>query len=378
MENRLPTAVQDFLRWWGAELRELLPSRTFLLRNAHAPRLVLSVEGPHLSLLLEKAGRSELFAAVEIEADGDGLIELAQLAKARPELPVGLRFGTQGCYVRRLELPAAAEADFGRILDLDMERTTPFRAADVLTAYCIAPGIAAPHGKRALRHVIIKRRTIEPLIEKLRDLGIEPDFADCWSEDRQSGLPVNVLAAPRRAGRWRGPGLLPALGGVFVALAVAAVAVPILRYQNALDALNAQTATAKSEAATVRQAVEASQAASAQIAAMGRLLKARVPLARIMEELTTVMPDSAWVSDLRIDGNVVEFTGFAKSAAALVAPLENSPLFVQASLTSPVVLDSAEDKERFSIRLRLDGPSAAPNAEAGGDAEAARQTGTER
>jgi general secretion pathway protein L len=111
---------------------------------------------------------------------------------------------------------------------------------------------------------------------------------------------------------------------------------------------------------------------------MGRLLKARVPLARIMEELTAVLPDSAWVSDLRIDGDVVEFAGFAKSAASLVAPLENSPLFMQASLTSPVVLDSSEDKERFSMRLRVTGGTATTGGEPEADAQAAKQTETDR
>lgn len=311
-------------------------------------RLVLSVEGGLLRLLLEKTGQSEPLA----EASEAGLAQLAQIAKGRPE-PVGLRFGPQDCYVRGLELPAQAEADFGRILDLDMERTTPFRAADVLTAYCVAPGVVAPHGKRAVRHVIIKRRTINPLLEKLRDFGVEPAFADCWTEDRRSGLPINLLAGARRGGRREGLRSMPILVGLFAVLVVGAVIIPITRYQNALDVLNIETATAQREAATVRQAVEASRAASAQIAAMGRLLKARIPLARIMEELTTVVPDSVWVSDLRIDGDVVEFNGFAKSAASLVAPLENSPLFMQASLTSPVVLDNSEDKERFSIRLRL-------------------------
>ena len=375
MESRPPTAIHGFLRWWGAELRELLPGRTPALRNSHARRLVISVEGGRLRLLTEKAGRPEPLGAA-VEADEAGLIELARLVRAKPDLPVGLRFGPQDSYVRSLELPAQAEADFGRILDLDMERTTPFRAADVLTGYYIAPNVAVPHGKRAVRHVIVKRRTIDPLIERLRDLGIEPAFADCWSEDRRSGLPVNLLADARREGRWRGAGLLPALAVICAVLAVGAVAIPIIRHQNALDALNVQTAAARSEAATVRQAVEASQAASAQITAIGRLLKTRVPLARIMEELTMVMPDSAWVSDLRIDGDVVEFTGFAKSAASLVAPLENSPLFMQASLTSPVVLDSSEDKERFSIRLRLNGVVGAPGSDT--ETEAERQGGTDR
>jgi general secretion pathway protein L len=373
METQPSTAIHSFLRWWGAELREMLPGRSLTLRNAHVRRLVLSVERPRFRLLLEKAGRSEPLADA-VEAGEAGLIELASRIKARPELPVGLRFGPQDCYVRGLELPAQAEADFGRILDLDMERTTPFRAADVLTDYCITPGAAAPHGKRAVRHVIVKRKTIDPLMEGLRDLGIEPAFADCWSEDRRSALPVNLLADARREGQWRSPGMLPAMAGLLVVLAVGAIAIPIIRHKNALDALSTQTAAARSEAATVRQAVEASQAASAQIAAMGRLLQARIPLARIMEELTVVMPDSAWVSDLRIDGDVVEFTGFAKSAASLVAPLENSPLFMQASLTSPVVLDSSEDKERFSMRLRLSGGGTTFGVET--ESEAARQTGT--
>ena len=356
MENRLSTAIRGFLRWWGAELRELLPDRGLLSRNAHMRRLVLSVEGGLLRLLLEKSGPSEPLA----EAGEADLAQLAQIAKGRPE-PVGLRFGPQDCYVRGLELPARAEADFGRILDLDMERTTPFRAADVLTAYCVAPGIVAPNGKRAVRHVIIKRRTIDPLVEKMRDFGVEPAFADCWAQDRRSGLPINLLAGARPGNPQGGLGLMPALAGLFVVLAVGTIAIPIVRYQTALDALKVETATAQRKAATVRQAVDASRTASAQIAAMGRLLKARIPLARIMEELTTVMPDSAWVSDLRIDGDVVEFNGFAKSAASLVAPLENSPRFMQASLTSPVVLDNSEDKERFSIRLRLSHGDGAPS-----------------
>jgi general secretion pathway protein L len=90
-------------------------------------------------------------------------------------------------------------------------------------------------------------------------------------------------------------------------------------------------------------------------------------MARILEELTAVMPDSAWVSDLRIDGDVIEFTGFAASAAAIVPLLDASPLLTEADLTSPVVLDAEQNKERFSLRLRLettgDEPGSAPGAD---------------
>ncbi|WP_088343230.1 MULTISPECIES: PilN domain-containing protein [Rhodomicrobium] len=365
VQSQFSTGIHDFFRWWGGELRDLLPRQTLLARQDHARRLVVSADGARLKLMLERGGQSEILAEAA-EPGEAGLIELAGVARRRRGTPLGLRLGSQNCFARNVELPAQAEADFGRMLDLDMERTTPFRTADVLTAHYVLPG-NAPRGKRLVRHLVVKRKTLDPLVDGLRTLGIEPAFADCWSEDRRGGLPVDFLAA-RQDGSRRGARLAPVLAGLAVALAVSAVVMLFTRHQSALAALNARASAARSEAASVRIAVEASQTASAQIGAMQNLLRQRVPLARIIEELTAILPDSAWVSDLRIDGGTVEFTGFAKSAAALVPLLEASPLFAEAALTSPVMFDTIEDKERFSVRMKLsqgDNAATAPLARDG-------------
>ena len=351
MASNISSALTTFLRWWGNELGALLPRGPSAGQSRAARRLVVSVEAAQNRLILERSGRSETLAKSD-EPGAAGLIEIARAARERPNLPIGVRLGVENCFARMMELPAQAEAEFGRILDLDMERTTPFRSADVLTAHYAPPGASAPRGKRGIRHLIVKRRTIEPILNEMRSLGIEASFADCWDEDRKGGVPVNFLASGRDAAERRA-GLAPTLAGLVLALAISAVAIAILRHESALEAVQEQTEAARSEAASVRQAVEASQSVSAQISAMEELLKARLPVARILEELTVILPDSAWVSDLRIDGDLVEFTGFAKSAASLVPLLEKSPLFSEASLTSPVVFDNQEDKERFSVRLRL-------------------------
>ena len=351
MASNLSSKLTAFLRWWGNELGALLPRGPSAGRSRAARRLVVSVEAAQNRLILERSGRSETLAESD-EPGAAGLAEIARAARERPNLPIGIRLGEENCFARTMELPAQAEAEFGRILDLDMERTTPFRSVDVLTAHYAPPGVSAPRGKRAILHLIVKRRTIEPILNEMRSLGIEASFADCWDEDRNGGVPVNFLASGREASRRRGS-LAPILAGLVLALAISAVAIAVLRHQGALDALLARTEAARSEAASVRQAVEASQSVSAQISAMEALLKARLPIAHILEELTVIMPDSAWVSDLRIDGDLVEFTGFANSAASLVPLLEKSPLFSEASLTSPVIFDNQENKERFSVRLRL-------------------------
>ena len=370
MASRVSTSLETFLHWWGGELRELVPQSAAAGRGRAQRRLVLSMEGGRRRLFLEKGAQLDLLGEAG-ESEAEGMRGLARIIKSRSSLPVGLRVPSQDCFSRIVELPAQAEGDFGRILDLDMERTTPFRSADVMTAYYAVPGMSAARGKRAVRHLIVKRRTLEPLIAEMRDLGIEPAFADCWDEERRSGLPADFLAATRDDGKRSGLGAVPVMAGLAVILALSAVAILIVRHQTALDALEARSDAARAEAATVRLAVEASQAASAQIAAIDRMLHARLPAARIIEELTVIMPDTAWVSDLRIDGDVVEFTAYAKSAAALVPLLAKSPLFTEASLTSPVILDNIEDKERFSVRLRLKERIALP----ADGAEAAAQGG---
>lgn len=350
MAGRLSLGGEDFLRWWAGELKALLPASAFQRRGRHARRLVVAVDGARRSLLLEKSGQTEPLA----EADrSEGLSGFAGHVKARADLPLGLRFASGDCFSRTVQLPAQAEGDFRRILDLDMERTTPFRIGEVLTAFHIPANTGTARGKRAVHHLILKRRTLDPLLEELRDLGREPAFADCWDEAGRAGLPIDFLAAMRPQDNHPTRLRLRTVFGFAALLGASALAVFALRHEAALAALQAHAVAARAEAASVRTALEASETAATRIAALSRRLRYRLAVAAIIEELTAILPDSAWISDLRIDGAVVEFNGFAKSAAALIPLLEASPLFAEAALTSPVVLDSNEDKERFSARLHL-------------------------
>ena len=129
-------ALAAFWRWWTEELKSLMPKSA-----ARAPanrRLVIALNGSRRTLLQEKGGASTVLA--EAGETGDGLAMLAELAHARPGMPIGLRLPAALCFTRRIELPAQAESDFARILDLDMERTTPFRSSDVLTAFHVETG----------------------------------------------------------------------------------------------------------------------------------------------------------------------------------------------------------------------------------------------
>jgi general secretion pathway protein L len=353
MANGLPAALANFLRWWGAELKGLMPRSLLTPLGRYQRRLVLSAGGARFRLFAERGEQLEELQPGAEDAE-EALLRLAEAAKTRPGAVIGLRFGSADCYLRTLELPAPAGRDFARILDLDLERTTPFRRDDVLTAHYVDAGAAPARGMRCVRQVIVKRGSIDPLVRRMRDLGIAPAFADCWNAAGTAALPVDLLAgAPGRTPSGAPARMLPAMASLAGLLVISALAIFVIRHQTALEQLEAQVAAARTEAQKVRVTLQSTQEMAAQIAALERLSRARVPVAHIMEELTAVMPDSAWIYDLRIDGGMVEFTGFARSAAALIPLLEQSKMFTAATLTAPVVLDGGEDKERFSIRVRL-------------------------
>jgi len=79
--------------------------------------------------------------------------------------------------------------------------------------------------------------------------------------------------------------------------------------------------------------------------------RARPP--EILRELTGLLPDSAYLSELTFQERTVEITGLAPSAAQLLPVIEASPLFSGVEFSAPIVSQGA-GLERFRIRMRLE------------------------
>ena len=172
-----------------------------------------------------------------------------------------------------------------------------------------------------------------------------------------SALPIDFLAdisagSGKKAAR-TGNFAIKAIGALAAALAAGAIAITVTRQDAALEALRQETAQARANADAVLSRMAASDGVQKESEAVRKLKADRSPSVHIIDELTRLLPDSAWINDLKIEGDTVDISGFAKPAAALVPVLERSKLFSSAALSAPVVLDSGEDKERFSFRLRL-------------------------
>lgn len=345
--------ISDFLTWWGEELRGLLPGAPSSSRAQQA-RTVLGVEPAGLRLIETTGPKSDPRPAGLVPVPAMLAYLASRVAANRGPGDIGLRLPYAGCFVRRLELPAAARRDFGPLLAMDLERSTPFKTKDVLTAYEVTDAPALK-GLLKVRHLIVKRQAIDDLKAQIEALGLKLSRVDCTQEDGTAFLPVNFLAPSADAlPTVRKGGIAAAvLSLTACALAASAVYFYVDRHEQALQGLQAQTAKLKVKAQAQKDALAKTQAAFVEIANYWKLRSEMVSRVAILEELTRILPDTAWVTDAKFDGGTVDISGLAVSAAALVPILERSKVFVDATSTASLTFDPREERERFAIRARI-------------------------
>jgi general secretion pathway protein L len=345
-----------FFEWWRDELLGLVPQR--LLADADASVVLAQVDGGFQIVTGPSSrGRKE---AAPVMSRAQALAALAKMAASGKAGAIGLRLPFSQCFERRVELPKAARDDLKRMLNFDLERATPFRLGDVYTA-SLPTGEAGTNGKQRVRQLVVKREAVDPLISDVKATGLVPAFVDCWQTAPAYGLPVNFLEAnePPRSGVARLVTVPRVLAVLVLLLAGLAGVLSVSRHEAALAEIRTETAKLRTQAAAVREAMERSGAAVADLARLQRMKLGQMPSVEILEELSRVLPDTVWLTDLRIEGDAVDIVGLAKSGAALPPLFVGSALFADAALTAPVTLDQREDKERFSLRIRIKPPAAA-------------------
>lgn len=350
------SALSSFLSWWRDELIGMLPSALSGQRQPQA-RTILSLVPDGVRIVKCAARPPRRTPQPQGDAPlADVLDFLARMRKAgRAIEPIALQVPAATSFTRSVEIPAAARRDLERMMALDLERTTPFRLGDVLTAIEVDP--AGPsNGQIKVQQIIVKRKPVFQVVDEIKALGLDVSRIEA-GRDEANPIPLTspdaLSDAPAKA-RPTGMAAMVLLGAIAL-LSALAVYLYVDRHQAALQELQAQNAKMRAQAASQKSAVEKANAAQAAVASYKKLRSKMVSRAMLLEELSRVLPDTAWVSDLRIEDATIDISGQAKSAASLLPLLESSSHFIDASFSSTVTLEHSGEKERFSIRARIRG-----------------------
>jgi general secretion pathway protein L len=260
------------------------------------------------------------------------------------EADVEFRLTSARCMFRELELPAGAGEFLDGVVRAQLDRLTPWRANEAAFGWSAAGANAA--GMIRVTVAATKRQPLAALLDF-------PAHSVVVTTMREAGAaPIAILSrragASSRQARWR-VAVLAALGVALVSAASAAVAEWTLgaELQDRTDALTADLAQRRA-ALLRRERAEDDQATQA-LEARKRATPATVVA---LEALSRAIPDDAYLTQMRVAGDRIEFSGIGADAAGLIKLIERSPHFSHAAFTAPTTR-GADDRESFRIQAHL-------------------------
>lgn len=363
--------LRGFWAWWTQALASWLPPRLRGLLGLDGRRLLLRHAAGELRLALERSGQARELARLPWQA-GDGVDDDPVLKGLLPprlaSLPRWLVLPASAALRRPMVLPAAAAERLREVVGFEIDRQTPFGAAEV----CFDARVTGRRGDGQLEVelVVVPRAAFDAALAPLGGLGrglAGVDLDDAAGEP----LGINLLADAsrhRRVDPWRRWNL------GLAALAVLAVASAMWMV------LDNRRAAADAFERDSRQRIEQARAASAQrqqvldhiegTAYLSQRRAERPTMVEVLDELTRRLPDNTYLEKLAVENDRLLLIGLSTEASALVQQLEGADLWRSPALTGALQPDPRSRRDRFTLTAELAvAPDTAANAAGGADAQ---------
>jgi general secretion pathway protein L len=347
------------LRWWGGELAAMLPAR-LRDRVRRGPDTVwLGFDDD--AATIHRVRTHATLARIDFALPAD--VQRAEFARACAGIDPGDRRlvlvvpASQVLY-RRLMMPAAAASDPRRVVRYELDRQTPFDAAQVY--YDVHPSAdPAPAGQVALDLYVVPKTRIDPMLDRFAAMGAHPDGVDVQSADGMLAGADLLPAArrPRRVDRRRRANWI---------LAAICILLAVLVLSQWLDNRRAALATMQDEVDAMHTKALQSERLRGQLTgalAASKFLvkrKSETPSAlAVLDDLTRRLPTTAWLDTLALDeSGGLDIKGEAAKAAGLVDTLGSSKILQEPRLQGVIQPDPATGKERFELVAHVRGQGA--------------------
>jgi general secretion pathway protein L len=317
-------------------------------------------------ILLRERGGGTFVASAAAKKDGVALADISfrlEAGKAQPPLPAEWKSAFCGSRVEvelepaqimthRLDFPTRASDFLDGMIRSQIDRVTPWTVNDAVYGWT-AP-VPADNDRIEVTLAATSRLKVAPLVQlaEASDAASVAIYAAVADETRQASR-ILLLEKPLRS--VIGPAVnVPRLlrASLLAAGVVAAASLLIDTYLG--DSLQSELGDVQRQISQRRAALRLE--ANGTASGLGLLAKRKQTTpssVMVLEAMSRALPDSTYVTELRIEGDKVQVVGMTQDAPSLIRILEQSPQFTRATFFAPTTRATNEPGERFHIEAHI-------------------------
>jgi general secretion pathway protein L len=253
---------------------------------------------------------------------------------------------------RSLDFPKRAVDFLDGMIRAQIDRLTPWSANDVVFGWSHPANIA--NERIQLTLAATSKDKIQPLVQLARNLGAASmtAFAEPPSSE---GAPVKfkVFETSLHSAVGRTVDLPRILRISLLSTGLlAAISLALAAYVgNTLDAEQQQLLRRIAERrASLRLQTAGGGSAQDLLAKRKQTTPSSV---MVLESISRVLPDSTYVTELRVEGDKLQVVGISQDAPSLIKLMEQSPQFSRATFFAPTTRAQSDPGERFHIEAHV-------------------------
>ena len=343
--------LKRFWNWWLQQLSLLIPERLRRLL-IQKNRFFITFQNEDTITIRHQPVDQQLIDIATISVRELRLwLDEANI----PDNPIFILLLSPGQYLRRrFTLPSAAQENLKQVVGFELDRHTPFAAGQVYFAVRFLDSFAKK--KQILVEVVLTpKNLLDTYVSTLQQAGIPlhqvtvTDSPGLSPEMEYDLLPPELKSRPNR---WY-KALNIGLAGLLLILLTLAFALPVVRYNQTIQALEDEANQARKAALRANKIKQALQQLRRQARFVLDKKKAAPPMIIVLEELSQRLPSDTWLTGFQYRDGKVNIDGKSPAASKLVELLEKSPYLKNVHFVSPITQDRSSGLERFRISMEI-------------------------
>jgi general secretion pathway protein L len=253
-------------------------------------------------------------------------------------------------FFRSLELPQRASGFLDGIIRAQIDRITPWTAIEAAFGWSEPTAISGD--RISVTIAAAASAQITPFARALAQLGAKSVVVFAALPNDGSAASIKVLdhlATGTAAGRVRRGLAFGFLSlAIFAALAIASDAIVGNNLRNAQEDASRRIAERRG---LIRAGGDA--AGNSALAKLARLKTQTPSSVLVLEAASRVLPDSTYVTELRIEAGKLQIIGISNDAPSLIRLLEQSPHFSRATFFAPTTRSPSDPGDRYHIEAQI-------------------------